>query len=349
MHDASGSGTRPERLFQGVQDEIRRHRPRYPPANNPAGKHVHDQGRVDETHPGRDIREVGHPKVIGPVRVELAVHPVRGPVRAVVGDGGSTLSPPYRTHQAQRTHQALDGAPGYPNTFASQLPPDFAHPVDLKVLVVHPADRLRELEVASGPGWQPGWVRLPGLVFVIARWGDRQHRADRLDPIAVAILIDELQHHRPRRSSSAWAKNAAAWRKISLARRSSRFSRSNAFSRSCSSVLSAWPCRCSRSALWTHLRSVSAVHPILAPMETMAAHRDSYSFRCSSTSRTARSRSSGEYFMDLLITLSSQGLESPRIPGRFRLVLDTGGGIAKARDHPRGIDRQQQIKPLIPT
>src|SRR5512144_1675541 len=31
------------------------------------------------------------------------------------------------------------------------------------------------------------------------------------------------------------------------------------------------------------------------------------------------------------------------------LVLDTGGGIAKARDHPRGIDRQQQIKPLIPT
>src|SRR5512144_926385 len=31
------------------------------------------------------------------------------------------------------------------------------------------------------------------------------------------------------------------------------------------------------------------------------------------------------------------------------LVFSTGGGIAKAGDDPHGIDRQQQINPLIPT
>src|SRR5690606_34640761 len=41
----------------------------------------------------------------------------------------------------------------------------------------------------------------------------------------------------------------------------------------------------------------------------------------SSTIRTARSRSSGEYLVDVFIAPSSQGLEPPENPGRFRLVL----------------------------
>jgi len=55
-------------------------------------------------------------------------------------------------------------------------------------------------------------------------------------PIRGAMFVDERDHHFARRSSSAWAKNAAALRRISLVRRSSRFSRSSSFSRSRSLV-----------------------------------------------------------------------------------------------------------------
>ena len=72
---------------------------------------------------------------------------------------------------------------------------------------------------------------------MIGRWGDRQHPADRLDPIRPAVIVDEGDHGLNRRSSSAWAKYAEALRRISLAWRSSRFSRSSALSLSAISVV----------------------------------------------------------------------------------------------------------------
>src|SRR5690606_28030356 len=65
------------------------------------------------------------------------------------------------------------------------------------------------------------------LLFVVRRRGDRQYCTDRLDPKSVLVLIDIGDHHLRRRSSSAWAKKADAVRRISFARRSSRFSRSS--------------------------------------------------------------------------------------------------------------------------
>ena len=73
-----------------------------------------------------------------------------------------------------------------------------------------------------------GCVRLAPKV---GRRGDRQHAADRLDPVRLPMLVDERHHHFARRSSSAWAKNADAFFRISLARFSSKFSRSSCFSR----------------------------------------------------------------------------------------------------------------------
>ena len=67
--------------------------------------------------------------------------------------------------------------------------------------------------------------------------GDLQDTADRLDPETVTMLIDKCPQDLVRRSSSAWAKYALARRRISLALRSSRFSRSRAFMRSRSSLV----------------------------------------------------------------------------------------------------------------
>ena len=97
---------------------------------------------------------------------------------------------------------------------------------------------------------------------------NRHDGADRLDPEGVAMDIDEAQN-RGRRSSSACAKYADALRKISFMRFSSRTSRSNAFARWRSAVV-----RPPRIALGLPDPSVSAVHPSLPAIDSIAAHSD---------------------------------------------------------------------------
>ena len=69
------------------------------------------------------------------------------------------------------------------------------------------------------------------------RRGDWHNPADRLDPVGGTIVVDEGDHVRGRRSSSAIAKYALALRRISLACCSSRFSRSSALIRARSSAV----------------------------------------------------------------------------------------------------------------
>ena len=55
-------------------------------------------------------------------------------------------------------------------------------------------------------------------------------------------------------------------------------------------------------------------------IQTMAAHCEPCSASRSRTRGTARSRTSGEYLFDVLMTLSSQNMESPGIPERFTMA-----------------------------
>ena len=90
-------------------------------------------------------------------------------------------------------------------------------------------------------------------------------------------------------------KDAAAF-KISLARRSSAFSRSNALIRPASSVLIPGRVPVSISAWRTQLRSVCAVPiPSFAAIDLIAASRDGYWSTVDRTRRTARSRRSAGY------------------------------------------------------
>jgi len=75
-------------------------------------------------------------------------------------------------------------------------------------------------------------------------------------------------------------------------------------------------------ALRTHLRNVSRVIPNFAEIEPIATHSNGYSPLCSSTSLTARSRSSCGYLVVLVVPPSSQRMESPPFPGRFKLRTD---------------------------
>src|SRR5699024_9641726 len=125
------------------------------------------------------------------------------------------------------------------------------------------------------------------------------------------------------RSSAAWAKKALADFRISLARRSSRFSFSSALRRSRSSVVT--PDRIPRSTSDRLIQAsrVVGVQPIFGAIDSIAAHSDRYSSRCSCTRRTARSRTSGENLLFLLMAPFSQEMKPPQNPGRFKPNLLT--------------------------
>ena len=149
-------------------------------------------------------------------------------------------------------------------TFALQLPPHFSHSVDLEVLVEHTPDFAAQRGVASNAGRRFFRLAPPRRRFVVGRRGDRQNLADRLDPVGLAMIVDEPDQGLCRRSSSAIAKYADALRRISLAWRSSRFSRSKAFSRSRSSVVKPARLPPSLSDCLTHNRNVLSVAADLA-------------------------------------------------------------------------------------
>ena len=177
----------------------------------------------------------------------------------------------------------------------------------------------------------PQLLRL--IRLIIARERESGHAPVRIVwPAPKALVKTGRSGERPlhdqrfgRRSSSAWAKYALALRRISLASRSSRFSRSRAFTRSAAASDAASSGDAARSALRAHLRWASAEHPNFSAIDVKAAHSEASVppkkvFHSSFTIRTARSRTSGEYHVEvpvLLMAPSSQIQEPPANPGRF--------------------------------
>lgn len=130
----------------------------------------------------------------------------------------------------------------------------------------------RQHRVPLRPGWALGGIGTACDVSVVGGRGERQNPADRLDPILTPMIVNEGDHRFDRRSSSAKVKYADAFRRILLAWRSSRFSRSSALMRSRSSVVCLARLPRSRSACRTQRRSVSTVQSIFAAMEPIAAY-----------------------------------------------------------------------------
>jgi len=108
-----------------------------------------------------------------------------------------------------------------PGLFPAQLVPHLASAVQATTdrrARVHAADVLQHDLVAGRPSGQR-----PGLRRVVRRRGDpvavlAQHRADRLDPEPLPMIVDE-RHYRGSRGSSPAAKNPDALLRISFARR----------------------------------------------------------------------------------------------------------------------------------
>ena len=77
-------------------------------------------------------------------------------------------------------------------------------------------------------------------------------------------------------------------------------------------------------------------------IDSMAAHSDGYSPRCSCTMRTARSRTSGENLVDLFMAPFSCELEPPQNPGRFTLARPSSSGRSSSPCLPRSGSRHRR-------
>src|SRR5690606_23322298 len=250
----------------------------------------------------------------------VALDEIRGALRAGIGHRRAAVGAAHHAAQPEAIHQALHRAARHGDPLPRELFPDLVGTVARPLLAPHPYDLRAQRSIALLARRESRRVCLPSLLFVVRRRSDRQLGADRLDSVRLPVRVNERHHQLPRRSSSAWAKYADALRRMSLARRSSRFSRSTALSCCCAAVVSPgrWPV--SRSAWRIQFRSVSLEQPIFSAIEPMALHWEGYSWAWSCTIRIARARTSGENLLCRGMTPTSQGMESPAIPGRFRLT-----------------------------
>jgi len=220
-------------LLQRVQHESGVGGAAHAPAHDTLGVGVDDEGDEDEALSGRDVGEVRQPQRVRTRSVELPVHSVERTNGGRIADGGADLVTAHNPLQAHPAHQAGHRAPGHllslppepGEPLGSTLPPYLAHAVDAKVRFGHALDVGRQRQVAPGSRRQLRRVGTPGGMGMISRRGNRQHLADRLDPVGPAVIVDvagktprrERDHRLNGRSSSAWAKYADALRRISLA------------------------------------------------------------------------------------------------------------------------------------
>ena len=105
-----------------------------------------------------------------------------------------------------KTHEPLHGATRDVVPVTPKLMPDLAGTVASPALAVGCLDLLEILHVLPGTVRGQLGIAGDGGMTVKGCRGDRQNTADRLDPENSTMLLDEGDHLRNGRSSSAWAK-----------------------------------------------------------------------------------------------------------------------------------------------
>jgi hypothetical protein len=121
--------------------------------------------------------------------VELPVHPILRAYRLRVRRRGAHRLAAPRTLQALESHQPLDRAARHRHALAVQLPPDLASAIDLQVGSMDSLDLIDQDGIALGSLRHERRVAHPCRVAPVARRGNLQRLADRLDPEVFALLV----------------------------------------------------------------------------------------------------------------------------------------------------------------
>src|SRR5512142_576202 len=207
------------------------------PADDHPRERIDDEAHVRHPGPGRDEREVRHPQPVGLAGAELALDQVGVTAGAAVPARRSDpLGPPGALDPGLAHEPPRLITPDIDSRAPGGLP-ELPRPIDLVVGLPDLHQPRHQLLIALSTR-----RRHPVLGRVVRARSHLQHLANGLYPEpapvhhVVLVRLDERNYLRCWRSSSA-PKKAAALRKISFARRSSRTSCSSSFSRSASLVL----------------------------------------------------------------------------------------------------------------
>src|SRR3954452_13803018 len=196
-------------LLERVEHEAGVRRPAHPPADDATGIGIDHEGHVDEARPGRHVGEVRDPEHVRARRLELPVDAIEWARRGLVADRGPHRLAPHGPLQAHGPHQPRHRAARHPDPLPAELSPDLPDAIDAEVRLIHAPDLDHQCCIPPGSRGQPLRISPPGGMGVIRRRGDRQHPADRLDPVDGAMLVDEGDHGLDRRVGSPPPKKPA--------------------------------------------------------------------------------------------------------------------------------------------
>src|SRR5680860_190797 len=219
--DVGAGGAQPEGHPQRVEDEVGAHVGGELPADDLAGEDVDHEGEEDHPSPGAQVGEVDYPKRIGSLCREVAADQVGAALALGIGRCRAPGPPsPLGALDAVLTHQALDRAVGDRLAAAQQLLPGAPRAVGLVVAGVDELDLSEQALVLD-----PAGRAAPSSPLVVGGGRHLEDAADRLDPEAVAMFVDEHAHLGRGGSSSLAKKTEATWaigRLDSSARRTPR-------------------------------------------------------------------------------------------------------------------------------
>ena len=205
-----------ERHLERVEDQCGAHVGRQLPAHHLAAVGVEHEAEEHQPLPAAQVGQVGDPQLVRPADREVALHQVGPAVGQRVRSGGPPrLASALGALDSVAAHQPLHPAARHPLALPEQRLPGAPIAVGLVVRGVDLADAAEQPLVLECPG-----RALALRPLVVGRRRHAQGPADRLDPEALAALVDERAHF-GRSGSSSRAKNSDADFKISFARRSS--------------------------------------------------------------------------------------------------------------------------------
>ena len=207
----------PDCLLQCVEHELCLHRGRGTPADNTTRKHIDHEGNVDRPGPRLHIGEVRNPQLVRTVCHEQPVHLVIWARLRCVRVRGDDLFAPKHAFEAQIAHQPLYRASCDVLIVSEQNMPDLPRPIELAVVFPCGIDLDADIRVRLCPRRSTLRITRDGAPLIIGRLGDLQHFTHRLDPELSPMFLNESSHLRNGRSSSAIAKYADAFFRISLA------------------------------------------------------------------------------------------------------------------------------------
>src|SRR5258708_14303112 len=184
----------------------------------PNASEVDHERDGDEARPGGNIGEVRDPQHVRPCRLELTVDPIQRAWRSLIADRRPYASSAYDALKTHRLHQPCDRAPRHILALPYKLSPDLADAIDLKVLFEDAPDLPAPRRVSARPRRRLVGICAAREMSVIGRRGDRQHAADRPDPIGVAMIVYEGDHGFNRRSTPPLRKKPPGLRTTPFAR-----------------------------------------------------------------------------------------------------------------------------------